>query len=99
MNKRNSSCLDQLGAEAGIYVPARTLGEVAPPPRSLRVAVTVVIALVIVAATLTVQTVPEVAHAWRVVAHQTETALSKVLGTAEVKTTEFVGDLAGQQQH
>ena len=95
MSKRKSSSVDLLGAEAGMYIPPPTLGDVPPPPRSLRVAVLVAIALALTAGTVAVHTIPEVGHTWRVVSHQTEKALGRVLGKAEQKTTEVVGGVAG----
>ena len=91
MNKRKSTLLDPLGAEAGMYVPPPTLGDVPPPPRSLRVAALVTIAVVIVAGTVAVHTIPEARRTWQLISHQTEKALARVLGKAEQKTTEVVG--------
>ncbi|MDX3904721.1 MAG: hypothetical protein QHC78_03425 [Pigmentiphaga sp.] len=91
MSKRKSSPLDLLGAEAGMYLPPPTLGDVPPPPRSLRVAVLVGIALALLAGTVAVHTVPEVGRTWHEVWYQTQKALSRVLGMAEQKTTEVLG--------
>lgn len=91
MSKRKSSSLDLLGAEAGRYTPPPTLGDVPPPPRSLRIAVVVGIALALAGGTVAIHTIPEAGHTWRVVSHQTQKALGRVLGKAEQKTTEVVG--------
>jgi hypothetical protein len=96
MSKRKTSILDLLGLEAGMYVPPPTLGDTPPPPRSLRRAVAIVLILAIVAGVVAVQTIPSAAHTWRVVSHQTERVLDKVLGRAEFQTSRLVNGLTGE---
>ncbi|VCU70555.1 hypothetical protein PIGHUM_02631 [Pigmentiphaga humi] len=91
MSKQKTSQADLFGAEAGVYLPPPTLGDVPPPPRSLRVVVTVALALALLGGTVAVHTVPEVGHVWHVVSHQTGKVLGRVLGRAEQQTAKFVG--------
>ncbi|GAA4329069.1 hypothetical protein GCM10023144_15480 [Pigmentiphaga soli] len=83
---------DPLGVEAGFYIPVPTLGDAAlPPPRSLRLAVLAVLAVLLAAIVLVVYTVPVVTHTWQVVSHQTDKVLGRILGRAEQQTAEFLG--------
>ncbi len=96
MNKRDFQSCDLLGVEAGFYVPARTLGDApSPPPRSLRLAVLLTFALLIAAAAAVVYTVPVVAHTWKVVTHQTDKVLGRILGKADSQTAAFLGEIGG----
>jgi hypothetical protein len=40
-----------------------------------------------------VNVVPDAAHTWHVISHQTDRALARVLGKAEVQTAELLSDL------
>ncbi|GGX29294.1 hypothetical protein GCM10007242_39670 [Pigmentiphaga litoralis] len=93
MKTRSLTPSETLGVEAGIYVPPRVLGDAPPPPRSLRLAAVVVIAGSIGASVVAVNVVPDAAHTWHVVSHQTDRALAHVLGKAEVQTAELLSDL------
>jgi hypothetical protein len=96
MSKRANLPCNQLGVEAGFYVPARTLGDaVKPPPRSLRVAVMVVLALLSLSGGLVVYTVPVATHTWKVVSHQTDRVLGHILGRADLQTAKFLNELSG----
>lgn len=93
MRKRNLTPSEALGVEAGIYVPARILGEAPPPPRSLRRVAVVFIAGAVGAGVIVVNTVPDAAHTWKVISHQTDKVLGRVLGKAELQTAEILTDL------
>ena len=93
MKARPLTPSETLGVEAGIYVPPRVLGDASPPLRSLRLAAVVVIAGSIGATVVAVNVVPAAAHTWHVVSHQTDRALARVLGKAEVQTAELLSDL------
>ena len=93
MRKKNLTPSESLGVEAGIYMPARILGDAPPPPRRLRRAAVVLIAGAVGAGVVVVNTVPDAAHTWKVVSHQTGKVLGRVLGKAELQTAEILTDL------
>jgi len=93
MRKRKLTPSEVLGVEAGIYMPARILGDAPPPPRRLRRVAVVALAGAVGAGVIVVNTVPDAAHTWKVVSHQTGKVLGRVLGKAELQTAEILTDL------
>lgn len=93
MKTRPLTPSETFGVEAGIYLPPRVLGDAPPPIRSLRLAAVVVIAGTLGSGVVAINTVPAAAHTWHVVSHQTDRALSRVLGKAEIQTAELLSDL------